>query len=161
MASCGSCGGMVLLGGERSGGKRFCDKKCLARCTLFKIANELPGDLIQRQVDAVHKNGCPQCRGPGPIDVHTSYRVWSAVYVTSWSSHPKVSCRRCGTRHKIQDALFSLLLGWWGFPLGFIFTPVQIIRNLAGIARKHTAGQASQALEEMVRLDLARRIGGS
>ncbi|CAJ36406.1 hypothetical protein [Methanocella arvoryzae] len=28
--------------------------------------------------------------------------------------------------------LFSLLFGWWGFPWGFIWTPMAAIRNLLG-----------------------------
>jgi hypothetical protein len=28
--------------------------------------------------------------------------------------------------------LLSLLVGWWGFPWGFIYTPAAVIRNLSG-----------------------------
>ena len=28
--------------------------------------------------------------------------------------------------------VLSLLLGWWGFPWGFIYTPMVLIQNLAG-----------------------------
>ena len=28
--------------------------------------------------------------------------------------------------------LLSLLLGWWGFPWGFIYTPAALARNLGG-----------------------------
>ena len=46
----------------------------------------------------VHQGNCPQCDGPGPVDVHTSYRVYSVVMMTSWSSRPLVACARCGTK---------------------------------------------------------------
>jgi hypothetical protein len=28
--------------------------------------------------------------------------------------------------------LLSLILGWWGFPWGFIYTPMAVIQNLGG-----------------------------
>jgi hypothetical protein len=28
--------------------------------------------------------------------------------------------------------LLSLLLGWWGFPFGLVFTPLSVINNLRG-----------------------------
>lgn len=28
--------------------------------------------------------------------------------------------------------LLSLVAGWWGFPWGFIFTPIAVVRNLGG-----------------------------
>jgi hypothetical protein len=66
-----------------------------------------------------------------------------------------MSCQSCGTKKIWGDILFSAALGWWGFPWGFIFTPVQIVRNM--IALVHTPNPALQAaaLERMVRLDMA------
>lgn len=32
----------------------------------------------------------------------------------------------------LKYTLLSLLLGWWGFPWGFIYTPAVVIQNLAG-----------------------------
>jgi hypothetical protein len=92
------------------------------------------------------------------VDVHVSYRVWSAAIVTSWSSRPAVSCGGCGTKRKLGDALFSLVLGWWGLPWGVVITPVQIVRNLVGLARKPAPGQPSPALENMVRLNMAQSL---
>ncbi len=161
MASCGYCGTTILFGGKREGEHKFCNDKCLQQGQLLSVANTIPLEVIQRHTHEVHQGACPQCDGPGPVDVHTSYRVWSAAVVTSWSSRPCVSCSGCGTKRKLGDALFSLLLGWWGFPWGILVTPVQIGRNLVAIVRKPAPGTPSAALEQMVRFDMARRIGRS
>jgi hypothetical protein len=87
--------------------------------------------------------------------VHTSYRVWSALVVTQWSSRPNVCCRACGTRARLQDAGFSLVLGWWGFPWGLIWTPVQMFRNVAGILKSSDSSAPSTELKHLVRLQLA------
>ena len=122
----------------------------------MSVARTIPATIVERHTHEVHQGNCPQCNGPGPVDVHTSYRVWSAAIVTSWSSRPAVSRGGCGTKRKLGDALFSLLLGWWGFPWGVLVTPVQIVRNLIGVASKPAPDRPSPALERMVRLNLAR-----
>lgn len=157
MASCGYCGTTILFGGKRDNEHRFCNDKCLQQGQLIKQASIIPAELVKHHTHEVHQGSCPQCSGPGPVDVHTSYRVWSALIVTSWASRPIVSCGSCGTKRKLGDALFSLLLGWWGFPWGLLATPVQIGRNLIGIARKPAPEQPSPALEQMVRLNMAQR----
>lgn len=32
----------------------------------------------------------------------------------------------------LKYTLLSLFLGWWGFPWGFIYTPMVVLQNLAG-----------------------------
>jgi hypothetical protein len=66
-----------------------------------------------------------------------------------------VCCRSCGTRARLKDAAFSLVLGWWGFPWGLIWTPVQTFRNIAGILQSETSSLPSPALKNIVRLHLA------
>lgn len=160
MATCGYCSTTILFGGKRDGTTKFCNDKCLQQGQLVSIASAIPSDVIKRYTDDVHQGSCPRCDGPGPVDVHISYRVWSAAVVTSWSSRPAVSCNSCGTKRKLSDALFSLLLGWWGLPWGFLITPVQIVRNLIGLVRKSSPDQPSPALEKMVRLNIARQAEG-
>jgi len=83
-----------------------------------------------------------------------SYRVWSALIITHWESRTQVSCRSCGRKAQLGDALFSLVLGWWGFPWGLIFTPVQIARNI-GAALSHSSDAGpSPKLENAVRVML-------
>ena len=54
------------------------------------------------------------------------------------------------------DALFSLLFGWWGI-FGLLITPLQIGRNIVGMFRGPDPERPSPQLEQMVRLDIAKR----
>jgi hypothetical protein len=42
----------------------------------------------------------------------------------------KGSERRLG--HAICACLYTLFYGWWGFPFGLFWTPVAVIKNVAG-----------------------------
>ncbi|HEX6705623.1 MAG TPA: hypothetical protein VF169_12745 [Albitalea sp.] len=155
MASCAYCSTTILFGGTREGDLRFCNAKCQANGTLSRVATQLPREDVERYLGEVHRGNCPQCRGDGPVDLHTSYRVWSAVFLTQWSSRPAVCCKRCGTKRKIGDMVFSLVLGWWGLPWGLLMTPVQLGRNLVGAFRTPDPSRPSPALEKVLRLQLA------
>ena len=58
-------------------------------------------------------------------------------------------------RARLGDLLFSLLFGWWGFPWGFLMTPVQLARNIAGLVSSPDTTRPSAQLARMVRLHLA------
>src|SRR5262249_4991286 len=104
------------------------------------------------RVEQIHYGLCPKCSGPGPVDVHVSYRVWSVLIVTTWSNKPQISCRRCGVRSQLASAGVSAVVGWWGFPWGLVMTPVQVTRNIVAAARGGGPTQPSAELERMVRL---------
>lgn len=155
MATCASCGNTILFGGERVDGLRFCDFDCRAKGNLIVAAHRLPSDFVNSRVLEVHQGACSICGGAGPVDVHMCYRVWSALIVTRWSSRALVSCRTCGVRTQLSSALFSLALGWWGFPWGPIFTPLQVGRNLVGVLWAPRASEPSDKLETAVRMSIA------
>ena len=154
MAACNACGTTILFGGVRDGETRFCNQDCHAKGYLVFAARQVPPDLIRQQADAIHRGMCPRCQGPGPVDVHTSYRVWSALLLTSWKSRPQIACRRCGVKSQLGDSLFSAVLGWWGFPWGLVITPLQIGRNVIGMFRTPPIG-ASPELQHAVSLEIA------
>lgn len=155
MAKCDYCGTTILFGGRRQGDLRFCNDRCQNRGALISISRQLPESVVQQKIWEIHRGLCPKCGGPGPIDVATSYRVWSALLVTYWSSRPHVSCRSCGVKAQLLDAGFSLALGWWGFPFGLVVTPIQIGRNLFGVASGPDPMQPSPKLETAVRVGIA------
>jgi hypothetical protein len=155
MASCGYCNTRIMFGGKKLGDQRFCNAECLQRAEMVGVASQIPAEEVSRRVQLVHLGNCPKCQGQGPVNVHTSYRVWSALLMTSWSSRPAICCQSCGTKKKLGDTLFSAALGWWGFPWGLIFTPVQIIRNVIALLLKPNPAVQAAALERMVRLDMA------
>ena len=155
MASCAACGQTIVFGGKTAGERRFCSDKCVAAGSFLSVADALPDSLVAARVWEVHNGRCPTCTGPGPVDVHRSYRVWSGLIVTSHSMRLNVGCRRCGNRARLKDAGFSLLLGWWGFPWGLIWTPIQVVRNVSALMRSEDATTPSAELTQIVRVQMA------
>ena len=155
MATCAACGTSILFGGVKDGDLRFCNGKCQAKGHLVRIARSIPPDVIAQQTSTIYHGQCPKCHGPGPVDVHTSYRIWSALILTSWQSRPHISCKSCGRKSQIGDAFFSLVFGWWGFPWGLVITPVQIGRNVAGLFSRRGEHQPSKELERATGMMIA------
>ena len=155
MAKCAYCNTTILFGGRKQGELRFCNAECEQKGAVASIASSVPADIVRQRTLQVHAGNCPLCSGSGPVDVYTTYRVWSAVALTSWSSRPAVCCSSCATKRALGDTAFSLLLGWWGFPWGLLMTPVQIVRNVVTLARRPAPDAPTPALEQMVRLQIA------
>jgi len=61
-------------------------------------------------------------------------------------------------KSQIGNAMFSFLFGWWGFPWGFIYTPVQVIRNITGMFRGSDEKRPSGELEKLVRIHIAAQV---
>jgi hypothetical protein len=159
MTHCDYCGTRILFGGKKDNGVRYCNERCQNCGRAIQWSHHLPEDFVQQQVLQAHQGECPTCSGPGPIDVHTSYSVWSAVYLTRWVSTPHVCCKSCGLKFCLKDGLFSVVFGWWGFPFGFIITPIQVYRNVASANwRSPDPWKASPMLERLVRVGLGRRV---
>jgi len=158
MVSCAYCNATILFGGKTQGDLRFCNAECEQNDLLTNLADQIPADDLARYVQLTHQGDCPKCKRKGPVDVHMSYWIWSALLMTSWSSRPTICCSTCGTKKKLLDALYSTLLGWWGFPWGVILTPVQVIRNLVSIARSPDPTKPSVELERQIRLRLATHL---
>ena len=151
MATCNTCAKTILFGGHKRDGLRFCGDDCLEQGVLLLEANALPEEMVLEAAANVHRGLCPVCGGSGPVDVHTSHRIWSFVFMSSWSSKPVISCRPCGLRRQWGGLFFSAAAGWWGFPWGFIMTPVQIIKNLKGAASPPDPTRPSSELVTMMR----------
>lgn len=155
MASCAACGETIIFGGKRVGERRFCNDKCVASGSVLAVAAALPESVVSARVWEIHNGRCPVCSGPGPVDVHSSYRVWSGLVITSYGTRLNIGCRRCGNRARLKDAGFSLLCGWWGFPWGLVWTPIQIGRNVMAMMRSEDGTTPSSQLTQMARLQLA------
>jgi hypothetical protein len=148
-----------LFGSVKRGQHQYCSTKC-AKEAAWTDAQELVSDSeVEQGVKAIHEGSCPNCKGPGPVDVHTSYKVYSILVMTRWSSHPILACQACGRKQQLKHTLYSLVTGWWGFPFGLILTPVQIIRNIGGMIGLSGPDPMtpSSALSRIVRLRLAAR----
>jgi hypothetical protein len=82
MAKCGYCGSTIIVGGVKQGEQRFCNQKCHQRGMLVAFSNRIDPAEVQTAITRVHQGLCPKCGGAGPIDVSTSYRIWSAILLT-------------------------------------------------------------------------------
>ncbi len=150
MQSCDYCGSMVIFGAYRKGEERFCNATCADRSVLLASAAPIPPEALAAEVSAVHRGRCPRCHGPGPVDVLTSYQIWSVVLLTRWQSIPDICCGSCGFKAALWNTLFSATLGWWGVPWGLIMTPVQVTRNLIALTRNPHPYEPSPALRRAV-----------
>ncbi len=155
MAKCGYCGSTILIGGVSSGTGRFCNSRCLTNAHVLKVAQQVPPEVVDRQVEEVFRGNCPKCRGLGPIDVHKVHRVWSALVFTRWTTTAHLSCRSCATKSQLGGALFSVVFGWWGFPWGLILTPVQLTRNVLGMCSGPDSSKPSADLRKLVMVNIA------
>lgn len=154
MVACDYCGTTILFGGVRDDKRRYCNENCHQQGFLLALADQFSGDVVAKYAKQVQEGDCPKCGGPGPIDVHTSYSIWSVVVLTSWRSRPVLCCQACGTKSKLGGLLSSTLLGWWSLP-GLLLTPVQILRNIGGLISSSDPLVPSPQLEKMVRVSLA------
>jgi hypothetical protein len=155
MAKCSYCRSTILFGGVKDGDLTFCNEKCQETGVVVRLASQLPDEVVQSHVVEVHQSSCPKCGGAGPVDVHTSYRVWSMVLMTSWNSSPQICCKSCGVKARLGDAAFCLFLGWWGFPWGLIMTPVQLAKNVGGLFSSPDPNRPSEALTSVLRANMA------
>ncbi len=155
MAACAYCGTTILFGGIKDDDLRFCNDECFENGYALVIARSVSDNVVKREANKIYNGACPKCQGIGPVDVHVSHRVYSVLLYSSWSSIPNICCRSCGLKSQASNALFSLFCGWWGFPYGLIMTPIQIVRNIFGMARPPEEFAPSEKLENLVRIDLA------
>lgn len=155
MAKCDYCGSTIIFGGKRDNNGRFCNQQCRSRGGLIALSRQLPEAAVQEQVWKMHQGSCPKCQGRGPVDVHVSHKIWSAVVLTRWTTTPQICCRRCGMKAQVAGAVFSAVLGWWGIPWGVLITPVQVGRNLLGIMRPPESSRPSAQLENILRMAMA------
>jgi hypothetical protein len=155
MARCATCGETILFGGVTQGNLRFCNTVCQSKGQALAAAAVVPEHAAQARARELHQSNCPKCKGPGPVDVHTSYWVWSALALTRWGTQQQLNCRGCAIKSQFGNLLFSGVLGWWGFPWGLLFTPVQVGRNLVAIFAPPDPSQPSAKLVQVARVQIA------
>lgn len=156
MARCDNCKSLILIGGVRESGYRFCGKKCCDEVYAKVLATKISEKAVRERVDSIFSGVCPQCNEQnGPVDIHNTHSIWSFVLISSWSTKPNISCRSCGVKNQSFSILQCLLLGWWGFPWGFLMTPVQIFKNIGGLFHGANIVGPSDELEDLVRMELA------
>jgi hypothetical protein len=155
MAACDYCGETIVFGGIEQGDLRFCNAICRGKGQVMSASARVPENAAVRLARDIHSGPCPRCRGAGSVDVHTAYWVWSAIVFTRWGSRQQLSCRRCAAKSQFGHLASSAVLGWWGFPWGLIFTPLQVIRNLIALVAPPSSTGPSDRLVDLARVRLA------
>jgi hypothetical protein len=159
MATCDYCNKNYNFFGVEESGYGFCSANCRDRAkSLLTGLNRLSPQQIDGFIDRACAGPCRQCGQAAPVDLYQSYRVVSMLIITRWATHNHFVCRACARKEQAKSLAYSALLGWWGFPFGFILTPIQIIRNIVALAGASEAGRPSMRLQNLLKLDLARQL---
>jgi len=116
------------------------------------MANLVPADLLEREVEAVYRANCPKCNLPRPVDLHKFHEVLSFVVLTRWTTKQQLSCFSCARKRQVGAIALSLVAGWWGFPFGLILTPVQVTRNIIEMCSQRPTSQPSANLRRVIRV---------
>ena len=157
MAKCDQCGSTILFGGKQEGEFRFCSDKCWEKGYLQPRLDAVPPDVLEQELKQLHQGPCPRCGGPGPVDVHTAHKIWSVIYLSSYSTKTELCCRKCGLKMQAWSTLSCLLFGWWSLH-GLFMTPVQILCNISGMLRPPKPDAPSREMRKIVHTALAAQI---
>jgi hypothetical protein len=151
MATCAYCGETIVFGGVKAGELRFCNGKCFDKARMLAAAAPVPEEAVADLARQIHSGPCPRCQGPGPVDVHMAYWVWSALAFTRWGNRQQVSCRGCAAKSQASRLALSAVFGWWGFPWGVFITPVQVCRTAMALAAPPSRAEPSARLRQVAR----------
>ena len=105
MASCAYCNTTILFGGKRNGDLRYCNDKCQQQGALASVANQLPREQVAAYLGRVHRGNCPQCDGPGPVE------VWGDCLRSVLGRAPSDSERLFGFEGAHRTTVLDM---WWG-----------------------------------------------
>lgn len=160
IGQCDNCGTTIVFNGIKDSSLLFCNDKCKSKSLLLIYAKNIQQKAIDQKAQEIKNCACPKCGDAGQVGLHTSYKVWSMIFITSWRSEPQICCKSCGVKSQIFHIIKSLLFGWWGLPWGIIITPVQVLRNVIGLFQNDNYLHPSDKLKDYIRLVLAhQRLG--
>jgi hypothetical protein len=155
---CGACGATLVFAGARRGGIPFCDPKCATDGAWAAYARQwVPEEEVERRASLLFAGPCPKCRGPGPVDVHATYFIWSAIVASFTSMGTHVACDACARSRRARDVALVVLLGWWSW-VGIFLTPFILYRALTSRIVPRSA--PSDLLRGVARRQLAEEVAG-
>ena len=158
MKRCDNCGTVVMFGGERWGGRRFCCEACVQTAITSSYSEDIPEDIVMQHAMTLREGPCPQCGGEGPNDFHSAWSVFSFLIMTFHAKKEIFGCRWCGLKHKMTYFVFTGLFGWWGIPWGLLMTPFFEIANLFGMLRGVPADGPSEELKQLALTQLSEEL---
>ena len=108
-----------------------------------------PGET-EELVNRIKKLECPECGRSGQKLTAGWIRVVrSYVFVTQNDRYPLIACPDCLKQVQKKRFMMNALLGWWGFPMGFVHTPMAIAGHFEDQNRPEKAERV--ILSEFVR----------
>jgi hypothetical protein len=110
--------------------------------------------MVETEVRAIFDGECPNCGGPGPVDLFNAHYLWSALFLSSHSTKQALSCRTCARRRQYMAVVSCATLGWWSLH-GLIFTPAYVVYNLYEAFGKGSPNGPSPALRKLVSQQIA------
>lgn len=156
--ACATCRKSILFGGKRAGSRRYCSKRCFDADHLGRLADAVPETRVDEVAAQLRRSRCRSCRKEGELEIFKSYTVFSVILFTRWREKPEISCRSCARGRQFKDMMFSLALGWWGFPFGLVITPVVLLMNGAAMIHNPLGKPPSKALRAYARLVVANEL---
>jgi hypothetical protein len=141
---CDRCGAAIGRVEKWDGPLRFCSVECLRAGPVGGLAIQVSAVEVEQAAWAIRQAPCPCCHEHRPVDLYESYRIWSVLVFTTWHTRVTTCCSPCAQARRKRDAIFSALFGWWGFPFGIIWTPVQVFRNIRALIRHEESPRPSR-----------------
>jgi predicted nucleic-acid-binding Zn-ribbon protein len=93
---------------------------------------------IDSYCDIVSKMSCPSCgRTSERLNATMTGEVMSFIFFTTYNKKLKIGCPQCLDKENNNALVKSAILGWWGFPWGFIRTPQAIVINIKSKKTNH------------------------
>lgn len=154
MAKCSSCRTLIAWGGLYDGDFRNCSESCLDRGRVDRVTRAAPRELLDRYLRAVYQADCPQCGGPGPLDVYAAGHGALQFRTVLGDRLPPISCRSCGTKAELRATLGRAALTWW-LPFEFILLPLALGRSAITLVMSRRRLGPSSLLERRVKIELA------
>jgi hypothetical protein len=153
---CDYCGNSAKRNPLFDNGQRFCSSKCLTAIRISEAAVDLSPSEISEKAQSIMNGVCPECSGHESIvEVRYYHRVMSIVYFTRYTKKSSLCCVACGRKKNIKSFWLTMLLGWWGFPFGLLFTPAYLIANMGEMFEKRSQGEPSEELLREAKYQLA------
>ena len=96
MAKCQTCKKLILWGGVKEDGRRYCNSSCMEQDTIGRLGDRIPDSVIKEEALKLMNGPCPECKQTSrDVELRFSYRAISYLITTTWSKNPVFSCRSC------------------------------------------------------------------
>lgn len=111
---------------------------------------QLTNDEFNEYCEILKKHPCPKCKSKTQkINVTMVGEVVSMVIISDYDKSVKVACSNCLDDIHNKANIKTMLLGWWGFPWGPIYTIRSFIFN-SNMKKNNRGEQSNQIFKNFV-----------